>query len=273
MTDLGPILIHSPAWLMVLFRLSGVFLLSPMLGSATVPRTVKGMFVFVLSLAIYPTLITDTTQPAFAHLIGWVGASPSIWALAPIIGLELLIGYFIGLCATLPLVGMQLGGHIVDQQLGLSFAQIVNPELGDSSGVVGEFLFIVSLGLFALLGGHLAIVATLIGSFHAVEPGGMTDIGGLLGIFIGLLTVTFEVAMRVAAPVLCLMLMVTVGMGFVARTVPQMNILSVGFSIRILVGGLMLTLITASIGERFVELFDTVWQGLEQAFLPRELGR
>ncbi|MEM6749891.1 MAG: flagellar biosynthetic protein FliR [Planctomycetota bacterium] len=272
MTDLGPILIHSPAWLMVLFRLTGMFLLSPMLGSATVPRTVKVLFAFVLSLAIYPTLLSDPTQPAFGHLLGWVGSAPSLWALAPVVALELLIGYFIGLCATLPLITMQLGGHVIDQQMGLSFAQIVNPELGDSSGVVGEFFFMLGLGLFAILGGHLAIVAVLIGSFQAFPPGGLAAMEGMPAVFTGLLSMTFEIAVRIAAPVLCLMLLITTGMGFVARTVPQMNILSVGFSIRILSGGMMLTLVIAAVGDRFIDAFDGVFAALNHYFAPAKGG-
>lgn len=231
------ILMHVPAWCLVLARLTGLFLLSPMLGSQTVPRYAKAMLAFVLALGLYPALLSDPTGGAFTHIAQVIAQPPHLWSLIPMIGLELLIGYAIGYVAALPLIGLQVGGHMIDQQLGLAFAQIVNPELGEQSGLAAEFLFMTGLAIFALLGGHLVMFTILAGSFDKVPFGGMTGMAGLLTMIVGLLSIMFEMGMMVSAPVLCLMFLQSVGMGFLARTVPQMNILSIGFSIRILAGG------------------------------------
>ncbi|MEM6392307.1 MAG: flagellar biosynthetic protein FliR [Planctomycetota bacterium] len=231
---------HLVPWLLVLFRLSGVFLLSPILGSGTIPRYVKALLVFILSLCVYPVLLADPGSAAFAHASAMMGQSLGLWQLLPVAALELLLGYIVGYTASLPLIGMQVGGNIIDQQLGLAFAQIVNPELGESSSVIAEFLFMTALALFVIVGGHYAMLAVLIGSFSHVPLGGFHDISGLVAMTVGLLGVMFELAIKVSAPVLCLMFLQSVAMGFIARTVPQMNILSVGFSIRILAGSVML---------------------------------
>ena len=146
------------------------------------------------------------------------------------------MGYVIGYCASLPLIGMQIAGQLIDQQLGTAFASVVNPELGDQSSIVAEFLFYTSMAFFVIVGGHEAILAVLIGSFNSIPLGGFDNFLGLVELAIGLVQLMFTLAFRVAAPLLCLMFLLSVGMGFIARTVPQMNILSIGFALRILVG-------------------------------------
>ncbi len=260
------ITLHLPAWLMVLFRLSGLFLLSPILGSASVPRYVKAMLVLVLSMAVYPMLLMNPGSTTFNSAVTLMGHGLSFWHLGPAAAAELMIGYIIGWVATLPLIGMQVGGMIIDQQMGLSFAQIVNPELGEASGVLGEFLFMLALALFAIVGGHHVMLAILVGSFDKVPLGGFVNMLDVAHMAIGLVTLTFELAIRVAAPLLCLMFLISVALGFIARTVPQMNILSIGFALRIVVGGVFLgaTVIAAGYEVRVAleTMFDTLMRML-----------
>ena len=258
--DLSPLLPHVPAWLMVLFRLTGIFVLAPVLGSSTVPRLVKVMLVAALSLAVYPVL-HDPARPSAAVMQGFMseGGGIDLWAMAPMVGFELLVGFAIGLCASLPLVGMQMGGHLIEQQMGLGFANIVNPELNASSGVLSQFYFLMALSIFLIVGGHEAVFAILMGSFDAVPPGGPMDFDGLLVMVVGMFQVMFEVAFRIAAPLLCLIFAETLAMGFIARTLPQMNILSIGFIVRILVGLVFLvTTLSAAAGVFEEVMVDTL---------------
>ena len=85
-------------------------------------------------------------------------------------------------------------------------------------------------------------------------------------LLLGLLTVMFDLAIRVAAPLLCLMFLVMVAMGFISRTVPQMNILSVGFAVRILVGIWLLIAFAAGSGTAFVQAAREVLHRLTMFF-------
>ena len=143
--DLTPILPYVPVWLMVLFRLTGIFVLAPVLGSSTVPRIVKVFLAVGLSFAIWPMLWLD--PDASGHLAASVRGL-DMWSLGLLVALELLIGYVIGYAASLPLAGMQLGGHMIDQQMGLAAAQLFNPEFDDQTGVTGQLLFMFALALF-----------------------------------------------------------------------------------------------------------------------------
>lgn len=224
---------------MVMFRLSGIFILAPMLGSTTIPRTVKVLLVVTLTFCIYPMLL-DPNHKSAALLAPIIDHGLSLWVLVPHIGMELLVGLAIGYCASLPLIGMQLGGDIIDKQVGFGFADIVNPETGEQSGVVANTLFIMALAMFTILGGHRIMLMILVGSFDAVPIGGFDDFEGLVALVLGMLTVAFHTGFRIAAPLLCLIFMETIALGFIARTVPQLNIMSVGFTIRILNGFFML---------------------------------
>jgi len=236
---LGPILDHVPAWLMVLFRLTGIFILAPMLGSVTIPRQVKVFLVLSLSFAVYPMLLEPDPDPSrrSAVFVGQVVEhGVELWTLAGRVALELLIGFTIGYAASLPLVAMQIGGQLIDQQMGLGFAGLVNPEIDGEAGVISHLLFFTALAVFLLVGGHHVMFGILIASFDYVPLGGFDRFTGLLEMIVGLLALTFELALRIAAPLLCLKFLESVTMGFLARTVPQLNILSVGFVIRILLG-------------------------------------
>ena len=237
--DLRPLLIHLPAWLLVLFRLTGIFIFAPVLGSTEVPRQVKVFLALGLSLCVYPMLLEPGR--AAAPMVGAIlDGEMSLWMLGAAVGLELLVGLAIGYAASLPLIGMQIGGQVIDQQIGLGLAGVFNPDLGEQSGMVGQFLFIVALALFTALGGHRIMLAVLIGSFDRVPLGGFAEFESLVHLMLGLLQISFDLALRIAAPLLCLTFLQTVAMGFIARTVPQINILSIGFPMRTLMGALLL---------------------------------
>ena len=160
----------------------------------------------------------------------------SIWMLGPIIAGEALVGLVIGFIASLPLVGVQTGGLVMGQQMGLGFARFYNPAVDDEADVIGQVLFFLGLAGFLVIGGHEAMLLSVLHSFEHIPPGGVSINGSLLGLITGLLLSAFELAMRVAAPLLALIFLETLAMGFVSKTVPQLNILSLGFPLRILAG-------------------------------------
>jgi flagellar biosynthetic protein FliR len=168
------------------------------------------------------------------------------WGVVAAVASELLIGLALGFGANLPLIGMQIAGQVADQQMGLGIGGVFNPDLQEDSGVVGQFYFLLATTVFLLAGGHRVLLATLVGSFGHIPLGGFLSTSGAAGggslitLMTGLLSSAFELALRVSAPLLCLVFLETVAMGFLARTVPQMNVMSVGFALRILIGSAVL---------------------------------
>lgn len=253
--DLTPLLPHLPIWALVLFRLSGVFFFAPMIGSGVIPVKVKVFLALGLSFCIYPMLLTPGSQ-ASVMMNHMIANGLSLPGLIGAVASELLIGLAVGFGAVLPLTGMQLAGHIADQQLGFGIGGIYNPDMAEESGVVGQIYFQLALAVFILAGGHRVILGTLVGTFDHIPLGGFYADADFLRLMTGLLTSSFDLALRVSAPLLCLVFLETVAMGFLARTVPQLNIMSIGFALRILIGSLVLIAALSSKAGVFVEVMQ-----------------
>ncbi|MBI1369528.1 MAG: flagellar biosynthetic protein FliR [Planctomycetes bacterium] len=238
--SLVPILPHIPVFLLVVFRLAGIFMFAPMFGSDIIPVKVKALLALVLGFCVYPLI----PPQAPVHL--------TMMSMVVSIGSEMLIGLVIGYGASLPLVAMQLGGLIMGQQLGLGFAQVLNPDFGEDTDVLGQTLFVTALTVFIVLNGHHILLSTLVHSFSTVPIGAYMPGSSVLHVITGLLASMFELGVRVAAPLLCLVFLETIAMGFIARTVPQLNILSLGFPLRIIIGMMLVIALIGPIYESLI---------------------
>jgi flagellar biosynthetic protein FliR len=220
-----------------------------------IPPRIKIFLCVVLGLAIYP-VIGDGGAAAGLRL--------DLWSLAPLALMELMIGLVIGYLAGLPMVAVQVGGLVMGQQMGLGFARFYNPAIEDDADVVGQILFFMILAGFLLIGGHEALLLAILHSFQHIPLPAMTTLsagGELVTLFTGVITAAFETALRVASPLLALIFTQTVAMGFIAKTVPQMNILSLGFPLRVL-GGLTIVILSLVVMDEVVMEFIDETLGL-----------
>jgi len=237
-----------------MFRLAGIFLFAPVFGSNAVPVRVKAPLAVVLAFCVYPMVPPqvpiELALPTMAYAVGF----------------EMLIGLVIGYGAAIPLMGMQMGGVMIGQQLGTGMAQVFNPEFESETTVVGQMLFILALTLFLLLDGHRALVMVLVGSFQGVPLGGFVPDGRLLSLAVGLLASMFELAVRVAAPLLCLVFLETVAVGFLTRTMPQLNILSLSFPLRIMMGVAFVALLLTSMSDTMAIFLTDAVEAVAELF-------
>jgi flagellar biosynthetic protein FliR len=103
-------------------------------------------------------------------------------------------------------------------------------------------LMYLGLGVFVSLGGLEALYLSLASTFERVPPGGF-GLGMLpLDAIVGVVASGFELAIRVAAPAVCIIVLIMIAMGFVMKSMPQINVLSIGFTVKIIGGLLMVTL-------------------------------
>jgi flagellar biosynthetic protein FliR len=224
-----------PVFVLVFFRTAGLFLASPLFGSAMVPRRVKVMFALVMA----------------AGLAGGVKAPPNmpgtvLQMVAGITG-EMIFGLLMGLGLSLAFIAVSWGGEIMGQQMGINIASAFDPQFGGGGSLVGDLYFMLTLVIFLLLNGHHAMVEGLAASFGALPllAAGMTK--GLFDLFIGLITAATVLAFKVASPMLVTMLVVDVALGFLGKTVPQINVMNAGLTLRsglgiaVMIVGLMLT--------------------------------
>ena len=133
MPDFTPILTHAFPFMLVLTRITGVFLFTPLLTSQSIPRSFKTLLAFSFALAVYPFV------PSMA-----IPLDVTLTQLVPLMFSELLIGVVLGLIMGIPMVAIQMGGYMMGYQMGLSLAESFNPELDTNSSVIGQLLFYLS---------------------------------------------------------------------------------------------------------------------------------
>lgn len=255
------ILLHVPAALLVIFRLSGLMVFGPVLASSVVPVRMRGALAFLLGLAFYPLLVKSHPE--------WLAIPLDLWSLLPLVLMEITLGATIGFIATLPLMAAQTGGLIMGQQMGLGFAQLYNPAIEDEGDLVGQILFFMVLIGFIAIGGLEAMAMAVLRSFDHIVLGGFAPDTTLIMFLTGILGAAFETALRVAAPLLALIFLETIALGFVSKSVPQLNILSLGFPLRILAGmfiiGAGLTIIDDVLIEEVDRVLHSMFTWIERA--------
>jgi flagellar biosynthesis protein FliR len=248
---------HVAPFMMVLARLGGLFAFAPVLSSPLVPVRAKGMLVTALGVCVYATLPVGQVAPVRAD----------IFSLGAGIAAESFIGVIIGLAAAVPVYSVQLGGLLMDQQIGVGLAGVYNPAVDSEGTPLGDLLLYVALAVFMGAGGLDSLLVAVVNTFGRVPLGGVSFDGSAIALLLGLLSSGFELALRVAAPVLGVILLETVATSLLMRTLPQLNVMSIGFSIKIFLGfGALVMAVSAierAVGEEVSEACAAVlrWAG------------
>ena len=133
-------------------------------------------------------------------------------------------------------MALRTGGLLCGQQMGLGFARFYNPAAEEETDILEQIFYFLGLAGFLLIGGLEATFVSVLHSFEYVNAGIFTAGSGMVDVLLGLLLSSIEIGLRVALPLLGVIFLETIAMGFVSKTVPQLNILSLGFPLRIMVG-------------------------------------
>jgi flagellar biosynthetic protein FliR len=237
--------------------------MAPVFGGSDIPMQFRALFSFALSLLIMPSqwlIVIDEpgTLSEFAVLI--VG--------------ELLIGLFIGLGVTIFFSGISLAGEVIGQLGGLSAAAIFDPISGDQSPLLSRMLNYLAITVFAAIGGLRTMIAALLDTFYSLPlTKWTTSVSGENSHFeliafalIKILSISFNLSLRVAAPVMISVLVALLVMGLLSKTLPQLNLMSFGFGINSMI---MMLVFSLSIGagiwcfqERVVDVLEILFHGL-----------
>lgn len=215
--------------MLIFVRVLGLFTAAPIFGHVRVPAQVKIGMAVVISLMLVPLV------PAPAPVVG----SDILLFISAVVK-EAAVGLILGFVAMLAFVAIQLAGEAADMQVGFGLASMADPLLGTHTSLIGQFQFTVATLLFLVLNGHHLLVAALVKSFSLLPLGAfayqpvLTD--RILDILVGL----FVLGLSIGAPVMLAVFLTDLALGLLGRTVPQMNLLLVGFPVKIAVGLSML---------------------------------
>ena len=159
--------------------------------------------------------------------------------LLPLAGLilgEVLVGLTMGFIVGLVFAALQLGGYLIGFQMGFAVANVLDPVSGDQVSILGQFIFLFGLLTFLNIDGHHVFIKGMVDSFDIVPVGAMKANAQIVEMIASMFQSYFWTAMKVALPILGIVLILDLSLGIVARTVPQMNVFFVGLPLKTLVG-------------------------------------
>lgn len=226
-------------------RISALLLVAPVLSLDAVTLRIRIALALVLTVFVYPLfdwpVIDPTTAPGLLELAN-----------------QITIGILMGLILQVVLAAVATGGQAIAGSMGLSMAQMIDPNLGNVP-VVASFLVILASLIFLGLGGHVLLLELLIQSFEMLPIGqGLLSLNAV-GALLGWSSMIFLGAVLLALPMLVILLAVNLGLGVVVRAAPTLNIFAVGFPAMILVGMLMLYVLMGAIGGRMQWLWSAAF--------------
>ena len=215
-----------PVFLLAFFRVAGVMMPAPLFGSGIVDMRVKVFLSLLLAVLFFP-FVGRPASPLDA------GLGTYAFAVAQELGLGLLIGF----AASMIFAAVQFGGQIIDQELGIMMANILDPLTNEQISIIGQFKLLLATVVYLLIDGHHYLLRAVADSFRAIPIAGLRlSDGAVTQLSDTLVKDLFRVAVQIAAPSLVTLFLITIALAFMARTVPEMNIFVLGFSLRVAVG-------------------------------------
>lgn len=240
----GLILDWVASYLWPMTRLLGMLMAMMVVGSQSVSMTIRVKLGFVITLAIAPVLPAMPAIELFS-VQGWMVTIQ-----------QALIGIAIGFCTQLLIQSFTISGQVIASQTGLGFASLVDPINGGSTPVIGQFYLMLGTLIFFSIDGHLTMLHLLQQSFvtlpvstHGISIEGWQTLAAFM-------STMFEMALSVAISAIMAMLLINFAFGVMTRAAPQLNIFSMGFSVSMICG---LLIVWLSLGG-FMDHFLQHWQ-------------
>src|SRR4030081_1090316 len=207
----------SHAFMLGFARIAAMVMLLPGLGETNIPVRVK------LAIALLLTLIILPLHRAAYHV--------DMQSLTPLIVLmvhEIIIGIVLGATARVTLSALQVAGSVIAQQLGLGFVTSVDPTQGQQGLLIGNFLTILGLPLLFSTDSHHLVISALNDSYSIFSPGEMMPSGDVAALATRASAAAFRIGLQLSAPFLVFGLVFNIGLGVLARLMPQMQVFFVG---------------------------------------------
>jgi flagellar biosynthetic protein FliR len=237
-------------------RCMAMFTTSPVLGEAYVPLAVRALLSVVLAFMMLP-MTKGMPMPDPFSLAGVVAMLE-----------QAVIGGAIGLALQLTMAVVSMLGFLASSQIGFSMAQMNDPINGQQSDVVSALLGLVAILVFFSIDGHLVLVGVLGQSLKAWPVGGGYHPMLLQTVALNVGWV-FAAAILLALPIIFSTLVVQLGLGFLNRVAPSLNLFSLGFSLVTLFGLMMLAQVVRFIPEHYVQMTNQVLEMLQQQMRVR----
>ncbi len=228
-------------------RIAACLMVAPVFGARTVPPRVRLVIAASLTVLLGPMIKSPVNIELFSGE-GFV-----------ILIQQMIIGVALGFAVQIIFDAVVMGGQLLANSMGLSFAINVDPLRGASTPVLGQFYMIIVTLTFLALNGHLILIESLLQSFTLL-PIGTTGLGSDgLWMLVTFGSTLFSGALMIALPGLAAMLIVNFGFGVMSRAAPTLNLFAVGFPAALALGLIVVLLGLPAVQGSFIHMLDAVW--------------
>jgi flagellar biosynthesis protein FliR len=219
-----------PVLALAFFRICGLMLYAPLFGSGRVPQRLKVLIAMALTASMAGAIRAPRPMPgtAWELLVGIFG--------------ELAFGLAMGTILSTAFIAAQWGGQIISQQMGLNISEVLDPQFGNGGSVVGDMYFMLCTAIFLMTGGHRALIRGMRASFDRLPLMSLTLDQHVMDLMVQVLSAATAIGARLAAPMLITMLVTDVALGAIGKTVPQINIMTTGLTVRLGLGFVVLVI-------------------------------
>ena len=232
-------------FIMVLTRISAFFLILPVFGWRSIPVRVKAGLVVLIS--VFFSMITPLAiEP------NEISTIKAIFLITN----EVTYGFALGLVIMVIFSAVKLGGRIIERQMGLAMAEILDPLTGEKGQPVGALLEMIFILLFFSANGHHLFLFVISRSFEAFPLGSIPSIPVLSSGIIKAGSAMLIAGLKLVAPLMAAFLVLMIILAVFARIVPEMNILFISLPIRVGVGLLMMVVFLPFINDYVAEFAD-----------------
>ena len=211
-------------FILVLARISPLFVLAPLLSSRLVPGRVRSIVAVALAIGLSPVMTEGTTLTTVPAELVWL------------IGKEMLIGLAFAFVLGTLFAAISVAGSFLDTMVGFSFGSLVDPVTGTQSSVLQQTYSMMGILIFIAIGGDEWMIRGLAETYEVVPIDRMPDLGAMVAGVDKAFAGIFGAAIQVAGPVLLALVLTDAAFGLVSRVVPQLNVFGVGFPAKVTVG-------------------------------------
>jgi flagellar biosynthetic protein FliR len=219
----------------------------PFFSYRTVPAPFKVGFGFFLSFLLFLSIDVPILQIDSTYYF--------------LILKEVLVGLLIGLIASIILSAIRVAGGFIDFQMGFAMANVIDPQTGAQSPLMGQYLYMISLLFLLMVNGHHLILDGIYYSYQFIPlEQGWLPLGsaGIAEYVIRSFSTMFMIALQMSLPVVGSLFLVDVALGILARTFPQLNIFVVGIPVKIVVSFIILLVVMSTMMVVVSKLFETM---------------
>ncbi|MGA7806886.1 flagellar biosynthetic protein FliR, partial [Bradyrhizobium sp.] len=232
--DVSFLPVLAATFMLVFARIGAMVMLMPGLGEANIPVRIKLSIALLLTLIILPL-----------HRNAYQIDLQSLTSLFVVMLHEIIIGIVLGATARVTLSALQVAGSVIAQQMGLGFVTSVDPTQGQQGVLIGNFLTMLGVTLLFATDSHYLVIAALNDSYNIFSPGETMASGDVASLATRAFAAAFRIGLQLSAPFLVFGLVFNIGLGVLARLMPQMQVFFVGVPLSIFAGFLILMLVIA----------------------------